>query len=83
MLFSSAIGEIADIQSNKKKAEGHITNFSKNMTYPFLSSLPNEGRAMLASLMEDYTMGHKNTYAKNLVFDPTASNLSDFFFSLF
>ena len=80
-MFFLAIGEIEDVNS-KKRAEGHITNFSKNMTDPFLSSLPKEGRAMLTSLMEDYTMGHKNTYAKNLVFDPTASNLSDFFFSL-
>ena len=80
-MFFLAIGEIEDVNS-KKRAEGHITNFSKNMTDPFLSSLPKEGRAMLTSLMEDYTMGHKNTYAKNLVFDPTASNLSDLFFSL-
>ena len=34
---------------------------------------------MLDSLRKDYVIGHKISYAKNLVFDPTALKLSEHF----
>ena len=34
---------------------------------------------MLTSLMIDYIIGYKKSYAKNLVFGPTALNLSEHF----
>ena len=80
ILNFSAIGEIQDPQT-RKKAEDHFNIYSRSVTYPYLSSLPVEGRAMLTSLMRDYVEGHKSNYAKNLVFDPTALNLSNFFYA--
>ena len=46
-------------------------------TFPTMSSLPEEARAMLGSLMTDYLV-YKKEYAKNIIFDPKASNLSEY-----
>ena len=46
-------------------------------TFPSMSSLPEEARAMLGSLMTDYLV-YKKEYAKNVIFDPKASNLSEY-----
>ena len=46
---------------------------------PENTTVEKDGRAMLDSLMLDYFNGHKISYAKNLVFDPTALNLSEHF----
>ena len=74
----SAVGEIPDDQTRERVQE-QIANYSAYTTFPHLSSLPEEGRAMLVSLMTDYLIGHKISFAKNLVFDPTSSNLSEHF----
>ena len=73
----SAVGEIPDAEASDKARE-HIITYSKDMSFPYLSSLPEEGRAMLMSLTKDYVIGHKISYAKNLVFDPASSNLSEY-----
>ena len=74
----SAVREIPDDQTREKVQE-HIANYSTHATFPHLSSLPEEGRVMLESLMVDYVIGHKISYAKNLVFDPASSDLSGHF----
>ena len=53
----SAIGEIPD-DHTRGKVQRHIANYSTQAKFPSWSSLPEEGRAMLESLMTDYVIGH-------------------------
>ena len=76
MILFSVAGEIQD-SNTKEKVKQHIADFAKTITFPSMSSLPEEARAMLASLMNDY-MEYKSTYVKNMIFDPNASNLSEY-----
>ena len=72
----SVTDEIKDT-STKEKVKRLLTNYSNTRTFPYMSSLPEEARAMLVSLMTDY-VEYKSSYAKNMIFDPNASNLSKY-----
>ena len=77
LIFLLSVADEIQDTSTKEKVKKHITNFSNTQTFPSMSSLPEEARAMLVSLMSDY-VEYKSSYAKNMIFDPNASNLSEY-----
>ena len=77
LIFLFLVADEIQDPSAKEKVRKHIANFSNTQTFPSMSSLPEEARAMLVSLMTDY-MEYKSSYAKNMIFDPNAPNLSEY-----
>ena len=75
--FLCLVADEIEDASSKEKVKQHIANYSRMNTFPTMSSLPEEARAMLGSLMTDYLV-YKKEYAKNIIFDPKASNLSEY-----
>ena len=77
MIFLLLVADEIQDSSTKEKVKRHITNYSNTQTFPLMSSLPEEARATLVSLMSDY-MEYKSSYAKNMIFNPNASNHSKY-----